>query len=183
MGSDLHIGAGCRFWAPGSISIGNGVYIGKNVLIECNAEIGDYVLIANRVALVGRRDHDFRAVGIPTRFSPWVGSSYPPSPYREEKVAVESDVWLGFGVIVLSGVNIGRGAIVAAGAVVTRYIDAYKIVADNPAKKWERVLRTTAPLNNIKFLCKPAGLNLPKVAMATGELSLAQSQTLQPAIR
>ncbi len=135
LGSDLHIGAGCRFWAPNSISIGNSVYIGKDVLVECNAEIGDYVLIANRVALVGRRDHNFRAVGIPIRFSPWVGSSYPPSPYREEKVVVESDVWLGFGAIVLSGVSIGRGAIVAAGAVVTRDVGAYEIVAGNPAKK------------------------------------------------
>ena len=135
VGSDLHIGAGSHFWAPGSISIGKGVYIGKDVLIECNAVIGDYVLIANRVALVGRRDHDFRAVGIPVRFSPWVGSSFPPSPYREEKVVVESDVWIGFGVIVLSGVSIGRGAIVAAGAVVTRDVGAYEIVAGNPAKK------------------------------------------------
>jgi len=72
------------------------------VLVECNAEIGDYVLIANRVALVGRRDHDFRAVGIPVRFSPWVGSTLPPSPFREEEVVVGSDVWLGFGAIVLS---------------------------------------------------------------------------------
>ena len=134
-GSDLHIGAGSRFWAPGSISIGNGVYIGKDVLIECNAEIGDYVLIANRVALVGRRDHDFRTIGMPVRFSPWVGSTKPTSPYREEKVIVESDVWLGFGAIVLSGVKIGQGAIVAAGAVVTRDVGAYEIVAGNPAKK------------------------------------------------
>jgi len=135
VGSDLHIGARCNFWAPESISIGKGVYIGKDVLIECNAEIGDYVLVANRVALVGRRDHDFRAVGIPVRFSPWVGSTLPPSPFREEKVVVESDVWLGFGAIVLSGVSIGRGAIIAAGAVVTRDVGAYEIVAGNPAKK------------------------------------------------
>jgi len=135
VGHDLHIGARSRFWAPESISIGQGVYIGKEVLIECNAEIGDYVLIANRVALVGRRDHDFRIVGIPVRFSPWVGSTLPPSPYREEKVVVGSDVWIGFGAIVLSGVNIGRGAIVAAGAVVTSDVGAYEIVAGNPAKK------------------------------------------------
>ncbi len=135
IGSDLHIGARCRFWAPESISIGNGVYIGKDVLIECNAEIGDYVLIANRVALIGRHDHDFRAVGIPVRFSPYVGSILKPSQYKTEKVVVESDVWLGFGAIVLSGVKISRGAIVAAGSVVTRDIGAYEIVAGNPAKK------------------------------------------------
>lgn len=135
VGSDLHIGAGSHFWAPDSISIGKSVYIGKDVLVECNAEIGDYVLMANRVALVGRRDHDFRAVGLPVRFSPWIGSTSPPSPFRNLKVIVESDVWLGFGAIVLSGVKIGRGAIVAAGAVVTKDVGVYEIVAGNPAKK------------------------------------------------
>ncbi|MCD2448861.1 hypothetical protein GO003_000400 [Methylicorpusculum oleiharenae] len=135
VGNDIHIGSGSRFWAPKSISIGSGVYIGKDVLVECNAEIGDYVLIANRVALVGRRDHDFRAIGIPVRFSPWVGRKMPPSPYKEEKVLIETDVWIGFSAIVLSGVTIGRGAIVAAGAVVSRDVGAYEIVAGNPAQK------------------------------------------------
>lgn len=135
VGNDLHIGSGSRFWATESISIGSGVYIGKDVLVECNAEIGDYVLIANRVALVGRRDHDFRAIGIPVRFSPWVGSKMSPSPYKEEKVVIETDVWIGLSAIVLTGVTIGRGAIVAAGAVVTRDVGAYEIVAGNPAKK------------------------------------------------
>lgn len=135
VGWDLHIGARSSFWAPEYITIGNGVYIGKEVLVECNAEIGDYVLIANRVALVGRRDHDFRAVGFPVRFSPWIGSTTPLSPFREEKAIIESDVWLGFGAIVLSGVKVGRGAIVAAGAVVTRDVGTYEIVAGNPAKK------------------------------------------------
>ena len=135
VGTDLHIGVGSRFWAPEGIAIGNGVYIGKEVLIECNAEIGDYVLIGNRVALVGRHDHNFRAVGIPVRFSPWVGSITQCNPFSKEKVVVESDVWLGFNAIVLSGVRIGHGAIVAAGAVVTQDVGSYEIVAGNPAKK------------------------------------------------
>ena len=134
-GRDLHIGARSHFWAPEAISIGNSVYIGKDVLVECNAEIGDYVLMANRVALVGRHDHDFRAIGVPVRFSPWIGSNSPPSPFRSEKVIIESDVWLGFGAVILSGVTISRGAIIAAGAVVTRDVGAYEIVAGNPAQK------------------------------------------------
>lgn len=132
-GRGLHIGARCRFWAADHISIGNDVYIGKDVHIECNAEIGDYVMIANRVAFVGRHDHDFRTVGIPVRFSPWVGSNENLSPFRKHKIRVESDVWIGISAIVLSGVSIGRGAIVAAGAVVTKDVSPYSIVAGNPA--------------------------------------------------
>ncbi len=133
-GQDIHIGARSSFWAPDAISIGNSVYIGKDVHLECNAEIGDHVLIANRAAFVGRNDHDFRAVGIPVRFSPWIGSASPPSPYRDEKIVIETDAWIGFGAIVLTGTRIGRGAIVAAGAVVSKDVPPYAIVAGNPAR-------------------------------------------------
>lgn len=134
-GEDLHLGAHARIWAPEKVVLGDSVYVGKDVHIECNADIGDYVMIANRVALVGRHDHDFRAVGVPVRFAPWVGATNPPSPYRDEKVTVEPDVWLGYGAIVLSGVRIGRGAIVAAGAVVTKNVEPYSIVGGNPARQ------------------------------------------------
>lgn len=134
-GHGLHLGARTRIWAPVSVTMGNNVYVGKDVHIECNADIGDYVMIANRVALVGRHDHDFRAVGVPVRFSPWVGGTHPPSPYRDEKVMIERDVWIGFGAVVLSGVRVGRGAIVAAGSVVTRSVEPYAIVGGNPARQ------------------------------------------------
>lgn len=134
-GHDLHLGTRTRIWAPNHVTIGNNVYVGKDVHIECNADIGDYVMIANRVALVGRHDHDFRTVGVPVRFSPWVGSANIPSTYRDEKVVIETDVWLGFGAVVLSGVCVGRGAIVAAGSVVTKSVEPYAIVGGNPARQ------------------------------------------------
>ncbi len=55
-------------------------------------------------------------------------------------IVVESDVWIGRNVTLLSGVHIGRGAIVGAGAVVTRSVPAYCVVGGVPAKpikfKW-----------------------------------------------
>jgi acetyltransferase-like isoleucine patch superfamily enzyme len=134
-GHGLHIGRNARLWAPDGIKIGDNVYIGKDVEIECNCDIGDYVLIANRVALVGRHDHDFRAVGFPVRFSPWIGSARYAGAARHEKITVEPDVWIGYGAIVLTGVRIGRGAIVAAGSVVTDDIAPYAIVAGTPARE------------------------------------------------
>lgn len=139
-GRDIHVGSRTRFWAPDRIVIGSGVYFGKNVLVECNADIGDYVLIANRVALVGRNDHDFRVMGIPVRFSPWVGGKT--SAPQQEKVIIGADVWLGYAAIVLSGVTIGRGAIVAAGAVVTKNVASYAIVGGNPAREIGRRFAT-----------------------------------------
>ena len=134
-GRDLHIGARCRFWAPQAISIGDHSYIGKEVSIQANAEIGSYVLIADRVALVGRHDHDFRAVGVPVRFGRWIGGHDADALHKAETVVVEDDVWLGFGCILLTGVRIGHGAIVAAGSVVVSDVEPYSIVGGAPAKQ------------------------------------------------
>jgi len=48
--------------------------------------------------------------------------------YSHGNIIVEDDVWIGYGVTVLSGVNIGQGAVVAAGAVVTKDVPPYAIV-------------------------------------------------------
>lgn len=132
-GVDLHVGSRPRLWAPERIEIGDHSYLGHEVCIETNCRIGRHVLMANRVAMVGRRDHEFRTLGVPVRFGRWVGSARSPSPHRSEGVVVEDDVWIGYGAIVLSGVHIGRGAIVAAGSVVKADVAAYAVVAGNPA--------------------------------------------------
>lgn len=49
-------------------------------------------------------------------------------------VVIGDDVWIGFRAIILSGVTIGRGAVVAAGSVVTKDVPAYTIVGGNPAR-------------------------------------------------
>ena len=133
-GHDLHVGNGSRLWAPKRLTIGNCVYIGKQVHIEANCRIGSYCLIANRVAIVGRHDHDFSAVGFPVRLAPWVGSKRFPSPHIDDEAVIEDDVCLGYGTVVLTGVTVGRGSVVAAGSVVTRDIPPYSIAAGVPAK-------------------------------------------------
>lgn len=133
-GTDLHIGARAHLAAPDHLRIGNGVYIGKDVYISANATIGDYCLIANRVALVGRDDHRYDRIGIPIRFAPWIGDPDYPAELREREVHLEADVWVGFGSILLTGVRIGRGAIIAAGSVVTKDVPAYAIAAGVPAQ-------------------------------------------------
>lgn len=132
-GIDLHVGSRPRLWAPEHLEIGDHSYLGHEVCIETNCRIGKHVLMANRVALVGRRDHDYRTPGVPVRFGHWVGSVKRPSPHRSEGVVVEDDVWLGYGCLVLSGVRIGRGAIVAAGSVVKADVPPYAIVGGAPA--------------------------------------------------
>ncbi|MDK0917013.1 CatB-related O-acetyltransferase [Clostridium perfringens] len=54
--------------------------------------------------------------------------------YSNGKIFVEDDVWIGMNSIIMSGVKIGKGAVIAAGSVVTRDIEAYSIVGGNPCR-------------------------------------------------
>jgi acetyltransferase-like isoleucine patch superfamily enzyme len=63
-------------------------------------------------------------------------------------IYVEEDAWLGYGVIVLSGVTIGQGAVVGAGSVVTRSVPANALAAGNPARVLKYRGETKAALKN-----------------------------------
>lgn len=128
--ASLVLGERVRIWAPNSLQMGAHVHIGSDVRIEIDGVIGDHVLIANGSGIIGRRDHDMRVVGAPITEAPWVGDT----PGLSEKTVIGSDVWIGFGAVVLSGVNIGDSAVVAAGSVVTKDVEPNAIVAGNPAR-------------------------------------------------
>ena len=53
---------------------------------------------------------------------------------REHHVHISHDVWIGHGAVILPGRNVGTGAVIAAGAIVTKDVPAYTIVAGNPAR-------------------------------------------------
>ena len=52
-----------------------------------------------------------------------------------QRVNIGNDVWIGHGAIILPGLTVGNGAVVAAGSVVTKDVEPYSIVAGNPAKE------------------------------------------------
>lgn len=81
--------------------------------------------MAGDVAFVGRSDHRYDEIGKTIWDSP---RGIP------LLTIVQDDVWIGYRAIILSGVTIGRGSVVAAGAVVTSDVEKYSIVAGVPAK-------------------------------------------------
>nr|WP_240543233.1 CatB-related O-acetyltransferase [Bradyrhizobium canariense] len=133
-GQNFHLGLFSYVSAADKLVIGDDVYIGKFCSIQCNGSIGSGVLIANSVGIVGRKDHDLREIGVWIRNATWVGNSTRLARDTENWISIGDDVWIGFGAVVLSGIQIGRGAIVAAGAVVTRDVAPYEIVGGNPAR-------------------------------------------------
>lgn len=130
----LSIGRNTFFFARDVQQIGRNVYIGRNGTIENDCVISDAVIMGNNVALIGRHDHDYREVGKPIRLATSVRDPGFNVPLEQRLIHVERDVWIGYGSIILSGVRIGEGSIVAAGSVVTRSVPPNTIVAGNPAK-------------------------------------------------
>ncbi len=134
-GKNAHIGPRVKFWAKKEINIGDNFYIGRDSQIECNCIIGSNVIIANKVGLVGRYDHHFQQIGVPIRLA----SSIRDNDYQwkglTDTLIIEDDVWIGYGAIILSGLRIGTGTIIAAGSVLTKDADPYSIYAGNPASK------------------------------------------------
>ncbi len=132
--SGFHAGRRVVLWAPNRISIGENCYIGRYSQIECDADIGHNVIMANMVALVGRYDHHFQHVGTPTRLSRQIRDPDYDWKGNDIRVVIGDDVWIGYGTIILSGVTIGEGSVVASGSVVTKDVPPYTIVGGNPAR-------------------------------------------------
>lgn len=134
LGHNVHIGPGSVLDASVGLTVADDVYIGKGCTVEVNGSIGRGVMLANRVGLIGRHDHDVSAVGKLVRHAPWIGDAGFDPVKKAERLVVADDVWIGYGAIVFSGVTVGRGAVVAAGAVVTKDVPPYAVVAGVPAR-------------------------------------------------
>lgn len=118
------------------VVIGKGSYGPLNISTYNNPDeylkIGNYVSIAPGVHFVLGGNHPYTCFST-YPFKVKLGGAL----YEAETkgpIIVEDDAWLGINALVLSGVTIGKGAIVAAGSVVTKDVPPYAIVGGNPAK-------------------------------------------------
>ncbi len=118
--------------------VGNGTYgepIVKHWGEEATLKVGAYCSIADNVKIYLGGNHRMD----------WI-TTYPFSIFRDSAknilghpatkgdVTIGHDVWIGDDAKILSGVSIGNGAVIGTSAVVTRDVDAYSIVAGNPAR-------------------------------------------------
>lgn len=115
--------------------IGSKVYIGPDLLVasilgdkRCNLDIQDRVAIGPRVTLILSSDANWSKLML--KFNSIRGS-----------IVLEKDCWIGAGAIILPDIIIGEGAIVGAGAIVTKNVDPFTVVAGNPAKKIKDIER------------------------------------------
>lgn len=115
----------------GEIRVGYATTVGDWCLLRGTVLLGRYCQLGPRVSMFSR-DHPYRHAtnyvnrallgGLMKSFQP------------EEPIILGHDVWIWCGAILLKGVQIGHGAIIGAGSVVTNSVDNYAIVAGNPAR-------------------------------------------------
>jgi maltose O-acetyltransferase len=118
-GSTIHMWA--SFFQPKNIEIGQDTIIGNHAFLDGRAKltIGHHVDIASSV-MIYNSEHDLERKDFSA---------------REEPVEIGDYVFIGPRAIILPGVKIGKGAVVAAGAVVTKDVADFTIVGGVPAKK------------------------------------------------
>lgn len=119
------------------VSVGNGTYGTINVIqfdnnSKGNLKIGNYCSIAPDVSFVIDGEHNYKLISTYPFKQRYLGGK----DVSESKgdIVIGDDVWIGYRATILSGVKIGQGAIIAAGAVVTKDVPPYAIVGGVPAK-------------------------------------------------
>lgn len=131
-------------YTHGSIFVGDNVNLGmRPVLVASRSRIliGNNVMLGPQVTIRGG-NHRTDVVGVPMIDV----SDAMKRPQDDAGVQIADDVWIGTRAVVLAGVTVGRGAVIAAGAVVVKDVPPYTIVGGNPA----RVLRPRFTLDEAK---------------------------------
>lgn len=139
----IEIGANCMIigrlesQAAGRITVGDYTAIHEHSVVGSvdHITIGAYVMISNHVHIYDNNNHptdpalrrEICLAGHRGNTTRWEHADHAP-------VVIEDDVWIGEYATVLKGVTVGKGAIVAAHAVVTRNVPPYTVVAGNPAR-------------------------------------------------
>lgn len=113
-----------------NLSIGNHTSIPKGSVFYCteaSLTIGNKVIFGPHPTII-TGDHRIDVIG------KYIIDSHEKLPENDSPVIIEDDVWTGANIIVLKGVTIGRGSVIAAGAVVNKSCPPYSIIGGVPAK-------------------------------------------------
>ena len=125
-GRNLTIREHTHIWHIKQLSVGEKVSIGLHNIIndKGNVVIGSYVMMGPNIIINSINHHYLERNALMINQG-----------VRGQPVIIGDDVWIGANALILPGVTVGTGAMIAAGAVVTKNVEAYTVVAGVPAKK------------------------------------------------
>lgn len=131
-GKEIKIGRKFEAYGIRNIHLSDDISLGAESLFMCTRakiHIGSHVMTGPRVTMI-TGGHRYDIKGRPMKM---IGNDEK-LPENDQDIVLEGDNWIGANATILKGITIGRGAIVAAGAVVTNDVSPYSIVAGIPAK-------------------------------------------------
>jgi acetyltransferase-like isoleucine patch superfamily enzyme len=139
IGRNTHVrGELLVFAYGGNISIGNDCYVGEGTRIWSgeNVQIGNSVLISHNCNIIDTNSHELNYLERHIGYVNMLEKGHPQSKgsILTSKIVIHDNAWISFNCIILKGVTIGKGAVVAAGSVVTKDVEPFTVVAGNPAK-------------------------------------------------
>jgi acetyltransferase-like isoleucine patch superfamily enzyme len=117
-----------------TISIGKRVFISGTIIAAEKIAIGDDVMISWGVTVVDHNSHSISFSERADDVTNWRKGKKDWTHVKIAPVTICDKVWIGFNALILKGVTIGEGAVVGAGAVVTKDVPAWTIVGGNPAR-------------------------------------------------
>lgn len=131
-GKKVYVSRNCIFAGQKNISVGDDVSFGPNCIVYCTRAkltIGSHVIIGPGVTMI-TGDHRIDLLDKP--MSEITESEKLPE--NDQPITIEDDVWIAANAILLKGITVGKGAVIAAGAVVTKDVKPYSIVGGIPAR-------------------------------------------------
>lgn len=123
-GEDVNIEQGAWFGSGRGIEVGDRSGIGKDARLLGPVTIAADVMMGPSCILLAST-HAYTSVAVPMNRQ---GMG------KKQRILIEDDVWIGAASVILPGIRLGQGSIIAAGAVVTRDVDPYTVVGGNPAR-------------------------------------------------
>jgi len=126
----FNIGGKCKI--SKDFIAGEYTYVSHGCSVYPGVSLGRYSMLAQNVQIIGA-DHNYEISGIPITFS---------GRPKLNKTTIGRDVWIGANSIIFVGVEIGDGAIIGAGSVVTKSIPPYSIFGGTPAKLIKKRFKT-----------------------------------------
>lgn len=147
IGKNVQIGRNCLICKgvkiESNVNIGDYTYINLDTTVDSNVNIGKYCSISKNV-FIAPGTHEYKYVTThPILFNLFwrkqmnilEKDNYIKKIGKQDSITnIGNDVWIGLNAIIMRGITIGDGAVIGAGAVVTKDVEPYSIVVGNPAK-------------------------------------------------
>jgi acetyltransferase-like isoleucine patch superfamily enzyme len=150
-GGDNYIGRQVEIGTAGTVIISTGTTIQDRCILLGDVEIGEYCTFAPNIYISsGRHYYDHKPEFYIRDQDEMIQADEQLAKQHSKKVSIGDDVWIGINCVIMSGITIGRGAVIGSNSVVTKDVAPFTVVAGMPAKEIKKRL-DFSPREKLRF--------------------------------